>query len=244
MMRAPAAVAAAITAAWRVSIETGFSAPASARMTGSTRRISSAGSTGVAPGRVDSPPISMRSAPASRSARARAVASPGSVKSPPSEKLSGVTLRMPMTRGRARSSPAQGRRGAVRRSSRFSIRSAMTPPCLFAQSRSSATVNRAARTGPSSVRCSNSTAANRIGPPAKDGAPPAGLPRIRARGRIQSRSPAAVPKPARSVVRGDESCIHGNPAISGTRGLSPFILATPIHRERRYRRFLPELGPL
>ncbi len=45
-----------------------------------------------APGRVDSPPTSSRSAPASASARPCATAASASRKRPPSEKLSGVTL--------------------------------------------------------------------------------------------------------------------------------------------------------
>ena len=63
-MRAPAASAVAITSAWRVSTETTAPAAARPRTTGSMRRSSSSGGTGVAPGRVNSPPISMMSAPA------------------------------------------------------------------------------------------------------------------------------------------------------------------------------------
>ncbi len=97
------------TSAWRVSTEM-IADGASARMprtTGTTRSASTLGETGVAPGRVDSPPTSMMSAPSSSISRPRRTArstsstpSPSS-RLPPSEKESGVTLRMPMTRGRA-----------------------------------------------------------------------------------------------------------------------------------------------
>ena len=66
-------------------------------ITGITRPSSSAVDTGVAPGRVDSPPISMIAAPAARSASALALACSGVVYRPPSEKESGVTLIMPIT---------------------------------------------------------------------------------------------------------------------------------------------------
>ncbi len=52
----------------------------------------------MAPGRVDSPPRSMMSAPSAIMLRARAMASSGLKYWPPSEKESGVTLTMPMTR--------------------------------------------------------------------------------------------------------------------------------------------------
>ena len=55
------------------------------------------------------------SAPAARIARAWASAAPARRKRPPSEKLSGVTLRMPMIRGRSIASPQSGARGAVSR---------------------------------------------------------------------------------------------------------------------------------
>jgi hypothetical protein len=67
----------------------------SAAITGTTRRISSSGSIGRAPGRVDSPPTSIASAPSAISFRACATALAGEKKLPPSLKLSGVTLRMP-----------------------------------------------------------------------------------------------------------------------------------------------------
>ncbi len=61
---APAASAASATSAFIVSIETGTSVTAAIpSITGMTRRSSSASATGCAPGRVDSPPTSSRSAP-------------------------------------------------------------------------------------------------------------------------------------------------------------------------------------
>ena len=76
-------------------------APASARAatTGTTRRASSSGETGLKPGRVDSPPTSMMSAPWSSMSMPWAMAASASTYEPPSEKESGVTLRTPMTRG-------------------------------------------------------------------------------------------------------------------------------------------------
>ena len=68
--------------------------------TGMTRRCSSSGSTGVAPGRVDSPPTSTSAAPcvAQREPRARS-RHPASHQRPPSLNESGVTFRMPMHAG-------------------------------------------------------------------------------------------------------------------------------------------------
>jgi dihydropteroate synthase len=64
MIRAPAAMASRATMALEVSIETGTGvARQRARTTGRTRRSSSWASTGVAPGRVLSPPTSRMSAP-------------------------------------------------------------------------------------------------------------------------------------------------------------------------------------
>ena len=67
--RAPACSAACATAAFEVSIEiraAGFRASRPS-MTGSTRSCSTAAGTGWAPGRVDSPPTSSRSAPSASS---------------------------------------------------------------------------------------------------------------------------------------------------------------------------------
>ena len=101
-IEAPQRTAALATATWRVSIETMAPSLASARTTGSTRRASSSGLTGVNPGRVDSPPTSMMSAPASSIARPYSMAASGSKCSPPSLNESGVTLRTPMMRGRSK----------------------------------------------------------------------------------------------------------------------------------------------
>ena len=95
---APAARAARATSAFVVSTETGIViVSAKAAMTGTTRRISSAAVTVAPPGRVDSPPTSMMSAPSATIARACSTARRASKNCPPSLKLSGVTLRMPMT---------------------------------------------------------------------------------------------------------------------------------------------------
>jgi hypothetical protein len=97
---APAATAARATAGFMVSIEIGTAlSRRTASITGMTRAISSASATGSAPGRVDSPPTSRMSAPSAISRRAWEIAALGSRKRPPSEKLSGVTLTIPMTRG-------------------------------------------------------------------------------------------------------------------------------------------------
>src|SRR4051794_28206866 len=69
--------------------------------TGITRRSSSSAGTGAAPGRVDSPPTSRRSAPCPASSIPCATAASGSRKRPPSENESGVTLTIPMTAARA-----------------------------------------------------------------------------------------------------------------------------------------------
>ncbi len=75
---APASSAAAATGAFEVSTETSRPTPASPSMTGTTRRSSSSAATGSAPGRVDSPPTSRISAPASASSRPCAIAASGS----------------------------------------------------------------------------------------------------------------------------------------------------------------------
>src|SRR5215212_3334139 len=70
-----------------------------ALITGTTLRASSSCGTGSEPGRVDSPPTSIISAPSSSMAAAREAAFSGTRKSPPSEKESGVTLRTPTSTG-------------------------------------------------------------------------------------------------------------------------------------------------
>ena len=101
MMEAPSFTAMRATSGWRVSMETIAPASARARITGITRLASSSGVTGVKPGRVDSPPTSMMSAPSSSSFMPQAMAASASQCSPPSEKESGVTLSTPIMRGRA-----------------------------------------------------------------------------------------------------------------------------------------------
>src|SRR5882672_101763 len=97
IIEAPASSAAFITAGRRVSTEMGRSRNFS--RTGRMRCSSSASDTGAAPGRVDSPPMSMRSAPSSASLRAWWTAACGSRKRPPSEKESGVMFTTPMSSG-------------------------------------------------------------------------------------------------------------------------------------------------
>ena len=106
---APAASASAATLAFRVSIEIGIAGWSSARrsITGRTRSSSSSTETAVEPGRVDSPPTSRMSAPSSTIRVACATAAARSRNRPPSEKESGVTLRIPMTRVRSAQSNAR-----------------------------------------------------------------------------------------------------------------------------------------
>ncbi len=97
---APASAAASATAPLVVSTDT-RTWPASASTTGITRRNSSSRATGAAPGRVDSPPTSTMSAPSSIIWRPRVMACSCWNQRPPSEKESGVTLRMAITKGRS-----------------------------------------------------------------------------------------------------------------------------------------------
>jgi len=99
MMCTPASSAFRAVSALYVSIESGTCGNASrtARMTGMTRRISSSAGTGSCPGRVDSPPMSRISAPASTIRTACSTAASTAMYRPPSEKESGVTFRMPIT---------------------------------------------------------------------------------------------------------------------------------------------------
>ena len=83
-----------------VSTLVGTPAAVSAAMTGTTRRSSVDSGTRSAPGRVDSPPTSIRSAPSAYIRTACSMAWSSPVYRPPSEKLSGVTLSTPTTTGR------------------------------------------------------------------------------------------------------------------------------------------------
>src|SRR5579864_3520877 len=104
MSPAPAAAAARMTSGLLVSIEMTADVAARTRsITGITRRSSSAALTGAAPGRVDSPPTSMKAAPSCAMRKAWLTAVSVSKNSPPSENESGVTLSTPMTTGRVRS---------------------------------------------------------------------------------------------------------------------------------------------
>ena len=96
---APASIALSATMDLLVSIETGMSNRlTSDSIMGTTRAVSSRSLTRVLPGRVDSPPTSIISAPSAIIVSTWRRASSGDRKRPPSEKLSGVTFRMPMTR--------------------------------------------------------------------------------------------------------------------------------------------------
>ena len=70
----------------------------SSSITSSTRAFCSAAATRRAPGRVDSPPTSMMSAPSCCICNACSTARSARSKRPPSENESGVTLRIPITR--------------------------------------------------------------------------------------------------------------------------------------------------
>ena len=100
-MRAPAPTASRATSLRMVSTDTTAPSAASAVMTGMTRASSSSTSGRVAPGRVDSPPTSRMSAPATRSSRPWAIAASGVAQRPPSENESGVTLTTPISTGRS-----------------------------------------------------------------------------------------------------------------------------------------------
>ncbi len=109
---APAPSVARATSAFDVSMEIGMrSRPASASTTGTTRSRSVREETGVAPGRVDSPPMSIRSAPSASILSAASTARAGSSIDDVSAKESGVTLRIPITRQRSprRSASRPGR---------------------------------------------------------------------------------------------------------------------------------------
>ena len=101
---APAAAASRITSGLLVSTDTISPSRASVFTTGITRASSSSSETSAAPGRVDSPPTSMMSAPSAASFLPQATAASVVACSPPSEKESGVTFTIPMMRGRVRSS--------------------------------------------------------------------------------------------------------------------------------------------
>src|SRR4051794_15618925 len=82
-----------------VSTETTAPPAASSRITGTTRPSSSSTRGRVAPGRVDSPPMSSTSAPSESRWRPWTTAASGVAHRPPSEKESGVTFTTPINRG-------------------------------------------------------------------------------------------------------------------------------------------------
>ena len=185
-IEAPAASASPATAALYVSMEMGAAnRPLSRAMTGSTLASSSASATGSAPGLVDSPPMSMMSAPSASIRSARSAARSGLVTPPAKE--SGVTLRMPITSVRgpsSRLSPcASGTvkrgRGAMTAGRRsipapvLSHRNGACPPergrsrSLFARD------ERAAATGPNvAAAAGRAAASSRRRPPSRPPAPP------------------------------------------------------------------------
>ena len=112
-IEAPASMAARATSAFDVSIEMtiwverspgrsvakrgwALLSPVNLSITGITRPISSSAPIGSAPGRVDSPPMSMMSAPSATSSSPCSTAFSGVKYSPPSENESSVTLSTPM----------------------------------------------------------------------------------------------------------------------------------------------------
>ena len=97
MYVAPAATAARATSARIVSIETTTPCSAKALTTGIVLSSSCSCEVRCAPGRVDSPPISIMSAPSATISRPRVIAAAEESNWPPSENESGVTLRIPMT---------------------------------------------------------------------------------------------------------------------------------------------------
>src|ERR1700731_2093728 len=97
MMDEPASNAALATSDFEVSIEMRVSILGrNFWITGITRPNSSFTETGLAPGRVDSPPTSIMAAPSDPSSMPRATAASASKNSSPSENESGVTLSTPM----------------------------------------------------------------------------------------------------------------------------------------------------
>src|SRR5262245_13270731 len=109
---APAPSAARMTSGLIVSTETGTGASFSPSRTGMSRSSSSSAEIPRAPGRLDSAPMSRRSAPSAISDSACATAACGSRKRPPSEKEAGVTLTTPMRSGRDTSSLKRPQRKA------------------------------------------------------------------------------------------------------------------------------------
>ena len=99
-MHPPHAIALRAVEDRRVSIEKGMDRRPSSSQTGTIRRCSSSSPTDSEPGRVLSPPTSIRSAPSAIISTAWATAASGSSHLPPSENESGVTFKIPMTAGR------------------------------------------------------------------------------------------------------------------------------------------------
>src|SRR5579872_4436375 len=113
MISAPASTAALATEGLKVSTEMGSPSEwRTARMTGTTRAVSSSAETG-SPGPAFSPPMSMMSAPSPAISAARSTAAFGSPYLPRSKNESGVTLRIPMTLTRSSESGPEGSRSCL-----------------------------------------------------------------------------------------------------------------------------------
>lgn len=95
---APSSTARSAVLAFIVSTLTAIPSETSCCTTGRTRSCSTSTGTRSAPGRVDSPPTSTRSAPVATRCRACASAASTARCRPPSLNESGVTLRIPITR--------------------------------------------------------------------------------------------------------------------------------------------------
>jgi hypothetical protein len=107
--RAPAKIAWRATSALVVSIEIpSIPAWAKIRITGNTRESSSSTGTGSDPGRVDSPPMSIRSAPAANMRKAASAASSGVWWAPAVRKGVGRNIQHPHD-GRPMVKPRQDR---------------------------------------------------------------------------------------------------------------------------------------
>ena len=149
----------------------------------------------------------MMSAPAATSARPCATARSTSNQRPLSEKLSGVTLRTPMTSGRSRAKPAHGGRAADNRASRSCARSAKRAPGPASQLSSSeigAVTEVKRRSDPSPiaatrVKARSAPVSGRARPAAT--ALLAARPQSRPSGRSHSRSAATSSSRVQSIER-------------------------------------------
>src|SRR5471030_2305096 len=130
-----------------VSMLTGISRSMSALSTGTTRLRSALGSRRSAPGLVDSPPTSMKSAPAACSETAWATAASTFTYLPPSLNESGVTFSTPTMTGL--------RRGGTVGRMRATVLAIEASPCAAKEREHTRTFNRVAQrpTGGKRHRC-------------------------------------------------------------------------------------------